>query len=564
MLKKNDNITYDVEKISIENPLPAKEFNDFHDKLDVEKYGETKRKLNLRHVNLLMIGQSIGSALFVSIKNPLHNSGSLSFFIAFAIWACLVIYPLMQAIGEMCSYLPIKGSFFHFSARYVDPALGFASSLIYTYTALMFVCIEATACAGLISFWTDINPGVFITIALVLFFLLNLFGAQFYGEFESIFSSFKVILILGLMLFSLISMCGGNPQHNAYGFQHWKEGGLFRPYLVDGTTGKFLGTYNCLIWAGFAAGGPDVLALIAAEVKMPRKNIGIVAKRSYIRIYLFYLGGIFFLNCLIASNDPSLVKSLKSSTVSPWTLGIQNVGVRGLGLVVNGAVLTSAFSCGNAFFFLGTRSLYSASLAGYIPRFFSKCLKSGVPINCVIFTGVVSLISYLNVSQSTGVVFNWFVNLATTGLLCSYICMWLAYFKFRKAYVVQTGKQMKKGEYPYYLAPKFIHPYFTYFGFFINVVVLFFNGFWIFFPGQFSVSNLFTSYFAPVFFICLFVFWKVFKKTHWRNAMEADITTGKQYIDEEEERDIEFELNRERRKGWFFVACRKASDFCFS
>lgn len=88
MLKKNDNITYDVEKISIENPLPAKEFNDFHDKLDVEKYGETKRKLNLRHVNLLMIGQSIGSALFVSIKNPLHNSGSLSFFLAFAIWAC--------------------------------------------------------------------------------------------------------------------------------------------------------------------------------------------------------------------------------------------------------------------------------------------------------------------------------------------------------------------------------------------------------------------------------------------------------------------------------------------
>ena len=225
-----------------------------------------------------------------------------------------------------------------------------------------------------------------------------------------------------------------------------------------------MGTYNCLIWAGFAAGGPDVLALIAAEVKMPRKTLGLLLNVP-ISEYTCSILVVFFLNCLIASNDPSLVKSLKSSTVSPWTLGIQNVGVRGLGLVVNGAVLTSAFSCGNAFFFLGTRSLYSASLAGYIPRFFSKCLKSGVPINCVIFTGVVSLISYLNVSQSTGVVFNWFVNLATTGLLCSYICMWLAYFKFRKAYVVQTGKQMKKGEYPYYLAPKFIHPYFTYFGF---------------------------------------------------------------------------------------------------
>ena len=36
------------------------------------------------------------------------------------------------------------------------------------------------------------------------------------------------------------------------------------------------GTYNCLIWAGFAAGGPDVLALIAAEVKMPRKTLGLL------------------------------------------------------------------------------------------------------------------------------------------------------------------------------------------------------------------------------------------------------------------------------------------------
>ena len=91
--------------------------------------------------------------------------------------------------------------------------------------------------------------------------------------------------------------------------------------------------------------------------------------------------------------------------------------------------------------------------------------KSGVPINCVIFTGVVSLISYLNVSQSTGVVFNWFVNLATTGyyVLIS-VCGSL--ISNLEKHMFQTGKQMKKGEYPYYLAPKFIHPYFTYFWFF--------------------------------------------------------------------------------------------------
>ena len=55
-----------------------------------------------------------------------------------------------------------------------------------------------------------------------------------------------------------------------------EEGGFSDHIWWVATTGKFLGTYNCLIWAGFAAGGPDVLALIAAEVKMPRKTLGLL------------------------------------------------------------------------------------------------------------------------------------------------------------------------------------------------------------------------------------------------------------------------------------------------
>lgn len=36
--------------------------DDFHDKLDVEKYGETKRKLNSRHVSLMIIGSLLALA----------------------------------------------------------------------------------------------------------------------------------------------------------------------------------------------------------------------------------------------------------------------------------------------------------------------------------------------------------------------------------------------------------------------------------------------------------------------------------------------------------------------
>lgn len=145
----------------------------------------------------------------------------------------------------------------------------------------------------------------------------------------------------------------GNPHHDAYGFQHWKEGGLFRSYLVGGSTGKFLGWWNALLWAAFAAGGPDTLALIAGEVQRPRKTISSAAKRTYIRIYLFYIGGIFFLNCLISSVNPRLIELLttgaQSSAGSPWVIGIEQVGVKGLASLINAAILSSAFSCGNAF-----------------------------------------------------------------------------------------------------------------------------------------------------------------------------------------------------------------------
>lgn len=546
-------------------------YNDFHEKLDVEQYGQTQRKLNSRHVSLMIIGQSVGSALFIGVRSPLNTSGSLSFFLAFAVWAILVVYPLMTVVGVMCCYMPLKGSFFHYSARYVDPALGFASCIIYIYTAMMFVCLEATAVAQVIGYWTDMNPGVWITIAIVLYALIGLVGVNFYGEIEFVTSILKVFLIVGLMMFSLISMCGGNPKHDAYGFQHWREGGLFREYLVPGPTGKFLAWWNSLLWAAFAAGGADNLALISSEVMHPRKNIALAAKRTYIRIYLFYIGGIFFLNCLISSINPKMVESLTNGTTgsagSPWVIGIEQVGVKGLAALINACIMSSAFSCGNAFFYCSTRSIYSASIAGYLPRFFSKCLSNGAPINCVILTFAVSLLSYLNVSTTTGNVFNWFVNLSTTGLLCAYICMWWSYFQFKKAWEYQNGgNKMQKPQYEYYTGPKWLHPVFTYFGMTLTVLVLFFNGFWIFFPGQFSVANLFTSYFAPVFFICLFVFWKLLKKTHFRTRETADITSGKREIDEEEEADLEMEeqlKSGNEKKGFVYTCGRKINAFCF-
>lgn len=36
-------------------------------------------------------------------------------------------------------------------------------------------------------------------------------------------SIFKIFLMLGLIMYTVVTMAGGNPHHDAYGFRYWKD-----------------------------------------------------------------------------------------------------------------------------------------------------------------------------------------------------------------------------------------------------------------------------------------------------------------------------------------------------
>lgn len=110
-------------KISAEDhSIPSEDANSG----TVEPYGQTKRGLASRHVQLMAIGGSIGTGLFVGIGNYLQNAGPLSLFLGYLVWGVLFILPTNLSVGEMCAYLPIRGSIFELAARFIDPAFGFA------------------------------------------------------------------------------------------------------------------------------------------------------------------------------------------------------------------------------------------------------------------------------------------------------------------------------------------------------------------------------------------------------------------------------------------------------
>lgn len=148
-------------------------------------FGQTKRGLSGRHVQLMALGGSIGTGLFVGIGGVLRTSGPLSLVLGYLAYCIAFIWPCNLAVGEMATYLPIRGSIFEFAKRYVDEAFGFALGWTYFYTAAMLLCAELSAVATVISFWdAETNPAAWVALALVVMIALNIFAVKWYGESE--------------------------------------------------------------------------------------------------------------------------------------------------------------------------------------------------------------------------------------------------------------------------------------------------------------------------------------------------------------------------------------------
>ncbi|KAL2394480.1 General amino acid permease AGP2, partial [Exophiala dermatitidis] len=141
-------------------------------------YDSTHRKLKPRHIQLIGIGGTIGTALYVQIGRGLLNGGPGSLFIAFSFW-CTFILCVTNCMAEMVTYLPISSPFIRFAGRYVDEAFGVAAGYNFFVFEAALVPFEIVACNVIIHYWSDIVPaGGIIAIVIVVYAVVNLFAVQ--------------------------------------------------------------------------------------------------------------------------------------------------------------------------------------------------------------------------------------------------------------------------------------------------------------------------------------------------------------------------------------------------
>lgn len=90
----------------------------------VENVDGLKRRLTAVQIQMIAIGGSIGTALFVSIGSGLVYGGPGSLLIAFALY-CVFLAAVNSCIAEMAVFMPVSGSFIRMGSKWVDEAFGF-------------------------------------------------------------------------------------------------------------------------------------------------------------------------------------------------------------------------------------------------------------------------------------------------------------------------------------------------------------------------------------------------------------------------------------------------------
>lgn len=96
-----------------------------------------QRHLGNRQIQLIAIGGSIGTALFVSIGSGLYHGGPGSLFLAYSI-QCIFLAMINNCLAEMTTAFPVSGGFIRLAGKWVDDALGFMVGWNFLYVPTPF------------------------------------------------------------------------------------------------------------------------------------------------------------------------------------------------------------------------------------------------------------------------------------------------------------------------------------------------------------------------------------------------------------------------------------------
>lgn len=381
-----------------------------------------KRGLQNRHVQLIAIGGTIGTGLFMGAGDSIHFAGPVILLVYLIIG--LFMFVMMRTIGEMLYSDPKQHTFITFITRYAGNRAGFFARWSYWLTVVFMGMAELTAVAKYIQYWIPSMPSWLIqVIMLVLLTCVNLVAVALYGETEFWFSMIKIVAILALIVTGIMmAITGFETPVGAVSF-----GNVFHHFsLFPNGFGNFINAFQMVM---FAFVGMEFIGMTAAETENPREVLPKAINQIPWRILFFYLGALFIIMTIypwqkIPANQ------------SPFVMVFELVGIKWAAALINFVVLTSAASALNSVLFSASRNFYALAFQSKAPFLqpFRKMSKTQLPVNAVLFTSLMIAISaIISVVPAVTNAFSFVTSASTDLFLMIYILVLIAYINYRKS-----------------------------------------------------------------------------------------------------------------------------------
>ncbi|KAL2824021.1 amino acid permease/ SLC12A domain-containing protein [Aspergillus cavernicola] len=388
-------------------------------------------------VTLITIGGTINTGLLIAFGNALSRSGPASTLISYT-FVGAIVFLVLSALGEVASFSPEPTTVHTYANRFCGPSLGFTLGWIYWLKYMILIINQLTAGVVIISFWKNVGVGdkaAYISVFLVVIIGMNYWSSQFLGRYEVVLSSFKVLVVLGLMILSLVLACGGGPDHERKGFRYWKMPEAFAIADHGSALGVFRAIFRTFPSTTLSYLGTELIGMAVLHTREPRKAAARAVRQTFYRILAFNLVVVTLLGMAIPADEYILALPTYTSkrSASAFVVAVQMAHIPVLPDILNACILVFVISAASRSLCMATRIVHELSLEKHAPVILCRTDRRGLPLYALGLSATPALLGYLNLLKISGRLWSYLVNLVTMFSILTWVSILIIHISFVRA-----------------------------------------------------------------------------------------------------------------------------------
>lgn len=350
-----------------------------------------KPSLGLLDATMVVAGSMIGSGIFIVSADITRNVGSAGWIMLVWIFAGIMTMIAAVSYGELSSMYPKAGGQYVYLKEAYNPLVGFLYgwsffTVIETATiaavAMAFAKFSAYLLPGFsenIVVWTGwgiaVNRSQLLAIAVIIILTYNnTRGVKSAKFIQTTFTLTKLLALFGLIIAGLIAFRPETLHLN------WQEAWTLRPISSNGDIGTYtaaaaLGAVAAaMVGSIFSNDSWNSITFIAAEIKNPRRNIGLSLLFGTFIVTIIYLATNFMYMAVLPLSEIAGAEQDRVAAAA----SLKIFGPAGA-VIIALLIMISTFGCNNGLILAGARVYYTMAKDGLFFKKAATLNKNAVP-----------------------------------------------------------------------------------------------------------------------------------------------------------------------------------------